>query len=257
MKPLIGITTYLVTDEELNDRRVRGTKGQDMIMSNLDYSRSVDEVGGIPVALPVLDDPRTAEGMIQHLDGLLLAGGEDIDPPLFGQETRPGLGTVSRKRDLFEFALVKTALEKRVPILGICRGFQLLNVYFGGTLHQDLASYFNSSVPHASAALGRDSLVHEVTIKDGTYLKDCYGTKTIRVNSLHHQGVDILAPDLIPTAASSDGLVEGFQHRAVRYVFGVQWHPEMLTERYKIHQNVFRFFVGKAGEKGLGSDADL
>jgi putative glutamine amidotransferase len=247
MKPLIGITTYFVTDGELKDRRVRGTAGQDMIMSNLDYSRSVNEAGGIPASLPVLNDAEAASFIVERLDGLLLAGGEDIAPTLFGQEELPGLGMVSLKRDHYEWALLKSALQRKIPIFGICRGFQLLNVYFGGTLCQDLSSYRISEIPHASASLGREALVHEVLFSEGSFLRECYGAETLWVNSLHHQGVDTLAPDLVPVAKSRDGLVEGFQHRTENYVFGVQWHPEMMTERYKIHQNLFRFFVKMAG----------
>lgn len=249
MKPLIGITTYFVSDDELNGRRVRGTRGQDMLMSNLDYARSVNEIGGIPVALPVLNDPEAAGETLQRLDGLLLAGGEDLAPPLFGQEARPGIGTVCRRRDQYEWAILTAALKKGIPILGICRGFQLLNVYFGGTLYQDLAAYFNSEVPHACASLGREALVHEVVLNEGTFLRQCYEVETLWVNSLHHQGVEILAPELIPAALSRDGLVEGFQHCTAGYIFGVQWHPEMMTERYPVHQNLFRFFVDKAGKK--------
>lgn len=215
-------------------------------MSNLDYSRSVHEVGGIPVALPTLADPRAAVDLIQRLDGLLLAGGEDLAPALFRQEVQPGLGMVIEKRDRYEWSLLQAALARGIPILGICRGFQLLNVYFGGTLYQDLPSYYNTEVPHHSPHLGREALVHEVRLKEGTYLRQCYGVENLWVNSLHHQGVAILAPDLLASAVSHEGLVEGFQHRTAPWIVGVQWHPEMMTERYIIHHNLFRGFIEKA-----------
>ena len=246
MKPLIGISTYFVSDEELEGRRVRGAQGQDMLMSNLDYSRSVHEGGGVPVALPALNDPQAATDSVQRLDGLLLAGGEDLAPALFRQEVQPGLGMVIERRDQYEWALLQAALAKGIPVLGICRGFQLLNVYFGGTLYQDLAAYYSAEVPHHSAHLGREALVHEVRLAEGTFLRQCYGVETLWVNSLHHQGVEILAAELVPAALSREGLVEGFQHRCARCVIGVQWHPEMMTERYAIHQNLFRYFVENA-----------
>lgn len=245
MKPLIGITTYFVADRELEGRRVRGTAGQDMLMSNLDYARSVYEEGGLPVALPTLEEPEAAAELVGRLDGLLLAGGEDLAPALFRQEPQPGLGMVVVQRDRHEWALLAAALARDLPIFGICRGFQLLNVYFGGTLHQDLATCYSAEIPHFSAALGREALVHEVSLAAGTFLRSCYGTGAIWVNSLHHQGLAALAPDLIPAAASREGLVEGFQHRT-RRVYGVQWHPEMMTERYPEHRRLFRFFVRQA-----------
>ncbi|MBU1566349.1 MAG: gamma-glutamyl-gamma-aminobutyrate hydrolase family protein [Proteobacteria bacterium] len=249
MKPLIGISTYFVSDKEFEGRRVRGTAGQDMLMSNLDYSRSVHEVGGIPVALPTLNEPQAAEELVQRLDGLVLAGGEDLAPALFQQEVQPGLGLVVERRDQYEWALLQAALAKGIPVLGICRGFQLLNVYFGGTLYQDLAAYYSTEVPHHSAHLGREALVHEVWLSEGTFLRQCYGVETLWVNSLHHQGVEKLADELVPTALSREGLVEGFQHSTARYVFGVQWHPEMMTERHTIHKSLFRFFIEKASPR--------
>lgn len=246
LKPLIGITTYFVTDQELTDRRVRGTIGQDMVMSNLDYSRSIDQAGGIPVALPTLDHPQAAVELIQRLDGLLLAGGEDLAPTLFQQDPQPGLGLVIERRDRYEWALLAAALSKGIPIFGICRGFQLLNVYFGGSLYQDLATYYHSEIPHFSAHLGREALVHEVELASGSLLRQCYGEERIWVNSLHHQGIDRLAADLTPSARSSEGLVEGFQHRNASNVFGVQWHPEMMTERHALHRRIFQCFVEMA-----------
>ena len=242
-KPLIGITTYFVSAQELTDRRVRGTIGQDMVMSNLDYSRSIEQAGGLPVALPTLDNPGAAADLVQRLDGLLLAGGEDLAPALFLQEPLPGLGLVVERRDRFEWALIAAALSKGIPIFGICRGFQLLNVYFGGSLYQDLATYYNREVPHFSAHLGREALVHEVDLEGGSLLRQCYEEARIWVNSLHHQGIEVLAGDLQPTARSLEGLVEGFQHRSASQVFGVQWHPEMMTEAHALHRRIFHCFV--------------
>lgn len=249
MKPLIGITTYFVTDEEMEACRVRGTRGQDMLMSNMDHARSVYEGGGLPLALPPLDTLEAAAELVERLDGLLLTGGEDLDPSYYGQEPLPSLGPVIQRRDRFEWALLDAACRKGIPILGICRGFQQLNVYFGGTLHQDLASCFNDQVPHDSASLGRLALVHEVLLEEGTCLRRCYGTETLWVNSLHHQGVAVLAPGLVPAALSRDGLVEGFEHRSSGNVIGVQWHPEMMTEQYPVHRNLFRNFVDSASKK--------
>jgi len=249
MKPLIGITTYFVSDEELKGRRVRGARGQDMLMANFDYARSVHEGGGIPVALPILTDTRAAADLAARVDGLLLAGGEDLAPALFSQDAQPGLGVVIERRDRYEWALLEAALIEGIPVFGICRGFQLLNVYFGGTLHQDLATYYSPEVAHNSSALGREALVHEVLLTEGTILSSCYGVRTLWVNSLHHQGVDVLAAALVPAALSREGLVEGFQHRTIGNVFGVQWHPEMMTERYAVHRNLFRYFVEKAKDR--------
>jgi putative glutamine amidotransferase len=245
-KPLIGITTYFVNDQELTGHRVRGTVGQDMVMSNLDYSRSIDQAEGIPVALPSLESPRAASDLVRHLDGLLLAGGEDIAPALFQQSPQPGLGAVIERRDRYEWALLAAALAKGIPIFGICRGLQLLNVYFGGSLYQDLATYYNNAVPHFSAHLGREALVHEVDLQSGSLLHRCLGEKRIWVNSLHHQGIDRLAADLEPAARSLEGLVEGVQHRSASNVFGVQWHPEMMTERHDIQRKLFYCFVDLA-----------
>jgi putative glutamine amidotransferase len=197
------------------------------------------------VALPTLDDAGAAAESVARLDGLLLAGGEDLAPALFRQEARPGLGVVIEQRDRYEWALLQAALAKDIPILGICRGFQLLNVYFGGTLYQDLAAYYSAEIPHFSAHLGREALVHEVLLPEDTFLRHCYETEILWVNSLHHQGVETLAPGLIAAAMSREGLVEGFQHRTAKNVFAVQWHPEMMTERYAVHQSLFRFFIEK------------
>jgi putative glutamine amidotransferase len=252
MKPLVGITTYLVSDEELQGHRPRGVAGQDMMMSNLDYSRSLLDAGAIPVALPVVSSLTEVGELVARLDALLLAGGEDLDPALFGREAEPGLGPVSERRDRYEWALLAAALARGIPVLGICRGLQLLNVFFGGTLHQDLASSFPSQVPHHSAHRGREALVHEVTLAEGSFLHHAYGCRHLWVNSLHHQGIETLAPPLREVASSWDGLVEGVAHATIANVFAVQWHPEMMTERHLLQRELFRYFVARVRESSAG-----
>lgn len=246
MRPLIGVSSYYVGHQELREHRLRGVFGQDMLMSNLDYARSIDEAGGIAVALPVLAAPGPAAELIGRLDGLLLAGGEDLAPELFGEKAAPGLGLVSQQRDRYEWALLTAALARGIPILGICRGLQLLNVYFGGTLHQDLATSHGQAIPHASAHLGREALVHEVELHPASLVHQAYEVASLPVNSLHHQGVARLAEPLRATARSADGLVEGVEHRTAKEVYAVQWHPEMMRERYPLHRRLFQLFVGQA-----------
>ena len=255
-KPLIGVSSYFVADSELEGHRLRGTRGQDMLMSNLDYARSISEAGGVPVALPVLEDLQAAGDLVDHLDGLLLAGGEDVDPCHYRQDALPDLGRVSRLRDRYEWALLDAALAKGIAIFGVCRGLQLLNVYFGGTLHQDLASRYSDEVPHASAHLGREALVHEVHFPGKSFLLKCFGNETIWVNSLHHQGADRLGVDLTVAALSPDGLVEAVQHRTRENLFAVQWHPEMMTGKYPLQRRLFHFFIAQSSTQPAGVSTD-
>jgi len=255
-KPLIGVSSYYVADSELEGHRLRGTRGQDMLMSNLDYARSISEAGGVPVALPVLDDLEAAAELVDYLDGLLLAGGEDVDPCHYRQDPLPALGRVSHQRDRYEWALLDAALAKGIAIFGVCRGLQLLNVYFGGTLHQDLASSYSDQVPHASAHLGREALVHEVHFPVTSFLRKCFEKETIWVNSLHHQGTDRLAVDLAVAALSPDGLVEAVQHRTKENLFAVQWHPEMMTGRYPLQRRLFHLFIAQSSAQPADIIAD-
>ena len=255
-KPLIGVSSYFVADSELEGHRLRGTRGQDMLMSNLDYARSISEAGGVPVALPVLEDLQAAGDLVDHLDGLLLAGGEDVDPCHYRQDALPDLGRVSRQRDRYEWALLDAALAKGIAIFGVCRGLQLLNVYFGGTLHQDLASSYSDQVPHASAHLGREALVHEVHFPDTSFLRQCFEKETIWVNSLHHQGTGRLGVCLAVAALSPDGLVEAVQHRTRENLFAVQWHPEMMTGKYPQQRRLFHLLIAQSSAQPAGVSAD-
>lgn len=248
MKPLIGITTYYVEDREMQEKRYRGRNGQDMLMSTMDYSTSIKNSGGIPVAIPVIDDDDYIEQMVQRLDGILFSGGPDVYPYKYGQPVKKGLGLVVTKRDDFELKLLKKALEYDKAIFGICRGFELINIYFGGTVYQDLFNEKVTDQEHVGVMLPKHDVCHEVKIKKNSILHEALGVEELGVNSLHHQAVNRLGEGLTEIATSKDGIIEGFVHNTYSCLFGVQWHPEMMYERNEIQQKIFNMFIKKVNE---------
>lgn len=239
MKPLIGITTYLVSACEMNQNRVRGRIDQDMVMTTLDYQTSVVDAGGLPVLIaPILDDSYL-EGMIDRIDGLILSGGCDMDPSYYHQSMKPGLGKISPIRDAVELKLLTLALKKQIPVFGICRGLQVMNVYFGGTLIQDINQTEISTVEHVCRNIPKNYPVHQVSLSKHLDLISCFEENRIGVNSLHHQCIDELADPLMICGTSEDGIIEAICLKDNHQVFAVQWHPEMMSE----HLNVFRLLV--------------
>ncbi len=216
--PLIGITGRTKTAGELN-MKPETFRDLHLDVYYCDYARAVISAGGLPVFLPVSADPaRYAD----RLDGLLLSGGTDIEPERYGQAPSAELYTREPERDAFELALLDGAADAGKPVLGICRGIQVLNVHGGGTLHQHIA-------PHACHDQPPDSIVHRVDLTEGSLAASLYGP-SIRVNSLHHQTIDDLADGYSATGRSDDGAVEVIEaHR--RPWMGVQWHPELMGSR--------------------------
>jgi putative glutamine amidotransferase len=195
-----------------------------------DYVRSVERAGGLPLIFAPGRREDVPE-LLDHVGGLVLTGGADIDPDLYGEERHPALGSVFRERDEFEIALVREALRRDLPVLAICRGHQVLNVATGGTLVQDIPS----QVPGAGAHdpdVERWQTCHDVQILPDTRLREILGTEKVAVNSFHHQSVKQLGRDLVLSARSPDGVVEGIEmpRRAKRFVVGVQWHPESFWD---------------------------
>jgi putative glutamine amidotransferase len=189
------------------------------------YLRSVEAAGGVPVAL-MTAPPLEAPPLLDGVQALLLTGGSDVDPALYGEAPHPRLGPVFRDRDDFELALVREALERDLPILGICRGHQVLNVATGGTLLQDIPSDLVGGEVHDSER-ERWQRSHDVRILPGTRLRELLGEDTVAVNSFHHQAVKDLGRGLRVSAVSGkNGVVEGIEAEASRFVLGVQWHPE-------------------------------
>lgn len=190
------------------------------------YCGAVAQAGGLPIPLP--HEPQLADAYLDRLDGLVVTGGAfDVDPALFGAATRHATVTLKTRRTEFELAMIRGALDRDLPILGICGGEQLLNVVLGGTLVQHIPD----TVPHCLAheqANPRNEPGHDVTILAGTRLAAIAGAGRIAVNSSHHQAVDRIAPGCVANAIAPDGVVEGIEDPSRRFVLGVQWHPEFI-----------------------------
>ncbi len=225
MRPVIGVT--LGDGDEPGVHAVRQ-----------DYVRSVEQSGAVPVVLPPVS-PEDVPALLDRLDGILLSGGVDVDPALYGQEPHPRLGRVNRRRDDFEIALVREALRRDVPILGICRGHQLLNVATGGTLVQDIASLVERHAEH-DAKGPRWRRAHRVDVTAPSRLREILGEDALSVNSIHHQAVDRVGDGLVVSArCPEDGVVEGLERPASRFVVAVQWHPESFWNRADSFQRLF------------------
>jgi putative glutamine amidotransferase len=217
-RPLIGITSPRIHAAEI------ATTPPILLHAFMDvayahYAQAVARAGGLPVLVPRENEP---EALVDRLDGIVVAGGQDVDPRLYDAEPGPGASRIDPARDAFEAALIRAALAARRPLLGICRGAQLLNVVLGGTLVDGLAP------SHAGILYPPDARVHDVAFAPGSLLAGVYGPAA-RVNSFHRQAVGELGAGVVGTCRAADGLVEAIEVPAARAV-GVQWHPEMLGE---------------------------
>lgn len=200
-----------------------------------DYARGVIEAGGLPVHLPIDAD---AAALAERLDGVLLTGGTDVDPARYGADPHPELIEPQAERDDFEFELLARSLDRDIPVLGICRGMQLINVHLGGTLTQHVPD-------HSRLDLKPDIEAHSVTLVPDSVLGGLYGEE-LKVNSLHHQTLDSIGTDLRVTAVADDGNAEGIELGET--VVAVQWHPEMM--RTSKTDPIFRWLVDRAVATG-------
>ena len=212
------------------------------ITINQDYLDSVARAGALPALLPLTDDGAALDEIIRRIDGLLLTGGADVGPNMYGEEPLPLCGETAPARDKMEFALCRRALAAGKPILAICRGHQVLNCVLGGALYQDIAAQFGSSLRHPCYEAPRDQ-VHEVVVAEGSRLRAVTGLSRLSVNSRHHQAVKDLGAGLIVSARATDGLIEGIELPGPRFVVGVQWHPESLSDYRPEAQALFRALV--------------
>ena len=240
--PLIGITTSELRNAGEHANRAESEPPMRELALGLTYPDAVARGGGVPVVIPPFGSDPSIRELLPRLDGLVLAGGPDIHPSLYGQEPSDELGPTEPVLDGSEIALVRMALERGMPMLCICRGMQALNVARGGTLVQHLAG-------HRQAEPGRLP-VHGVRIAPGSRLAEAVGATEARVNSFHHQAVDALGLNLEPVAWADDGLVEGIEDPGERFVMGVQWHAETLDN--EPHPKLFQALVAAAAGDRLG-----
>lgn len=226
MKPIIGLTMYDF-DKKLD--------------INNAYLTSIELAGGIPICIPNATE-ENVEAVLNVVDGLVLIGGADIDPLLFNEEPHRHIGSVVRKRDDSDLLLMKAAFKRQMPVLGICRGQQIMNVAFGGTIIQDIPSQVENTILHKQPSK-RGELAHTVEVKTPKF-NEIFTEETFRVNTFHHQSVGNLGEGLLVSAVAKDGIIEGIEHESHPYCVAVQWHPEELAPNGDVYaQRLFKSFI--------------
>ncbi len=210
-----------------------------------DYIDAVQRAGGAPVLLSMTDSEAIADEMLSRMDGVLFTGGGDVNPACYGEEILPCCGEPTDNRDRFETLLLRCALRRKLPILGICRGLQIINVCLGGSLYQDIEKQYSRDLSHPRYDVPRD-YAHAVSLMPGTLLHQLYGSDEIQVNSRHHQGIKVLAPGLKINAVAPDRLIEGVESADGSPLLTVQWHPESLQDRYSEHRAPFDWLIREA-----------
>lgn len=218
------------------------------IRLGIDYARSIEKAGGIPLPVAVTDE-KSLPGIIKIVRGLLFTGGDDVDPSYFGEEPLPGHGEISPVRDRVEIALAKMALDHKIPVLGICRGAQVLNIAAGGSIYQDLRydpRYKEGKLLEHMQKAPRDHPFHRISVFEETTLyKILGGRKIIKVNSFHHQAIKKLGCGFRVSAVSLDGVIEGIESAEHPFALGVQWHPEALARKnIPGGREIFTAFLG-------------
>ncbi len=229
MRPIIGVIP-LYDDEKESYWMLPG------------YMQVLELCGAAPIMLPMTKEPALLDQLFSMCDGLLLTGGHDISPDIYGEDPKDYCGAPCKVRDEMEVYLLKKAIEKKMPLLGICRGLQLMNGALGGTLYQDLPNEKPGSVEHHMTA-PYDRGAHEVEVLPGTLLAGIIGAGTKRVNSYHHQAIKDLSPMAQCMAVSEDGLAEAISIKNQPFMIGLQWHPEFSYEKDPDSKKIVQAFV--------------
>ena len=233
-RPRIGITMRI---EHATDRFYLGRH----------YSEAVEAAGGVPVHISLIPKFDYIEAVVDGLDGILLPGSDsDVDPLRYGQQPHPALGVVQTIKDETDLMVIEAAEKRRMPLLAICFGMQVLNVSRGGTLIQDIRSQVPDAIKHEQG-VPRDRPSHRISILENSKLSDIGGALNALVNSHHHQAIESVGADLVATAWTSDGVIEAMEDpRPDRFVMAVQWHPELGWEHDALSQRLFKSLVSEA-----------
>lgn len=225
----------------LTSRLITEVDHEKYIRVENDYAKAIERAGGLPIITQVTEDDNTIDEYIKIADAIVFSGGEDINPNLYGADFHPTVQGVSFERDEFERKLFEKAVEKKIPILGICRGMQLINSLMGGDLYQDINSEVKEASGHSFAKdLSRGIL--KITTIEGSRIRKHLGEE-ILVNQYHHQAVKNLAKDFVATAKSRDGIIEAMEYTGDQYINCVQFHPESLIDYEPKFLNIFKELI--------------
>ena len=238
MKPVIGVTP----DFNAGDRKDMGGREPTYFL-RARYLRAIEDLGGIPLILPLAEESSLRRQLMKKLDGLLLTGsGPDLPPKLYGERQRYRYRVMSRRRSSFELEIASVAADSRLPVLGICGGMQVLNVALGGTLIQDIRSQLSSALQHQQTTPAT-RFSHAVQVTPKSLLRRIVRKPRIRVNSSHHQSIKEVAPLLVVSALAPDGVIEAVESRRHPFLLGVQWHPEFLYDHDSVARRIFSAFL--------------
>lgn len=217
MRPIIGIVPSIDENKE-------------QYFTNIANVRAIKQAGGVPLVLPYTESIEIIKKYATMIDGLYLAGGNDIDPNYYSEAPHPKLGEVNSTRDAFEWEVLKYVSYEDKPILGVCKGMQMINVFFGGSLYQDMTSQVTDTIIQHNQKSPLKHPIHVVTLVNKTKLQQIIEQDTIKVNSHHHQAVYRVGDGLIVSGRTSDGIIEAIESSRHSFVIGVQWHPEELLK---------------------------
>lgn len=230
MKPIIGVTP-LYDEKKSSVWMIPG------------YLNGIIQAGGIPMIIPYSTNTDILEEVCNYIDGVILTGGGDIDPLIYSNYINNKCGGINKFRDKEEIYIIKKMIEMDKPLLGICRGMQLLNIVGGGELYQDLDEEFGSKINHNHKEDADKKGSHFVNIVENSKLYNAIKNEQLCVNSIHHQGIKKIAKGAIANAISEDGLVEGIEFPKLKFALGIQWHPELMYNFNNISLNIFRLLT--------------